>query len=53
MNKIWKANKLAKGEIKQKEEITKQYAKMRYTSNGPAIKSLKMKHKVILTFLDL
>jgi len=53
MNKVWKANKPAKGEIKQKEQIAKQYAKMKYRSNGPAIKSLKMKHIVILTFLDL
>ena len=55
INKVWKANTPAKGEIKQKKELTKQHAgmKMKCRSNGPTIKSLKMKHGVILTFLDL
>ena len=52
INKVWETNKPAKGEVKQKEELTKQHAIMKCRSNGPAIKSLKMKHGVILTFLD-
>jgi hypothetical protein len=53
INKVWEANKRAKGEIEQKEELIKQHARMKCKSNGPAIKSLKMKHGVILTFLNL
>jgi len=41
MNKVWKANKSAKDETKPKEELAKQYTKMKYRSNGPAIKSLR------------
>jgi len=29
VNKVWKANKPAKGENKQKEELTKQHARMK------------------------
>jgi len=32
MNKVWKASKPAKGKIKQKEELVKQHAKMKYRS---------------------
>jgi len=52
MNKVWKASKPAKGKIKQKEELAK-HVKMKYRSNGLISKRLKMKHIVILTFLDL
>jgi len=48
ISKVLEANKPANGEVKQKEELTKQHAKMKCRSNGPAITSLKMKHKVIL-----
>jgi hypothetical protein len=51
INIVWEANNPANGEVK-KEELTKQHARMKCRSNGLAIKSLKMKHEVILTFLD-
>jgi hypothetical protein len=52
INKVWEANKPAKGEVKKKEELTKQHAIMKCRCNGHVIKSLKMKHRVILSFFD-
>ena len=44
INKVWKANKPAKGKIDERRELAKQHAKMKYRSNGLAIKNLKIKH---------
>ena len=52
INNVWEANKPAKGEVKETEELNKRHTRMKCRSNGHVIKSLKMKHKVILTFLD-
>ena len=53
MNKVWEANKPAKGELKQRKYSLNSSSEGNVESNGPTIKILKIKRGAILTDFDL